>query len=116
VVGDPAAGVSGSHSERLGRYFNTGAFGRPDNFTLGNAAPRIHTVRSPGMNNVNLTLNKLFPITERVKMEFRTSWFNALNHPVFGGPNTQVGNANFGRISSQANISRQTEFGMKVLF
>jgi len=116
VAGDPTSGVTGDHSERLGRYFNTAAFGRPDNFTLGNAAPRIHTVRRPGMNNVNLTLNKLFPITERLKVEFRASWFNALNHPVFGGPNTQIGNANFGRISSQANISRQTEFGMKVLF
>ena len=97
-------------------YFNTGAFTRPDNFTLGSAAARVHTVRSPGMNNVNLTLSKTFAIVEKLKLEFRASWFNALNHPVFSGPNTTVGNANFGRISSQANISRQTEFAMRVIF
>jgi hypothetical protein len=116
VAGDPTSGISGSHSQRLGRYFNTDAFTRPDNFTLGNAAPRIHTVRNPGMNNVNLTLSKTFAVVERAKIEFRASWFNALNHPVFSGPNTTVGNANFGRISGQANISRQTEFAMRVLF
>jgi len=116
VVGDPGAGVSGGHGQRLGSYFNTSAFARPDNFTLGNAAARIHTVRTPGMNNVNLTLSKTFAVAEKMKLEFRASWFNALNHTVFSGPNTTVGNANFGRISAQANISRQTEFGMKVLF
>ncbi len=116
VAGDPTAGVSGGHSQRLGRYFNTDAFTRPADFTLGNAAARVHTVRSPGMNNVNLTLAKTFAIVEKIKLEFRASWFNALNHPVFSGPSTTVGNANFGRISSQANISRQTEFAMRVIF
>jgi len=116
VAGDPTEGVTGGHSQRLGRYFNTAAFARPDNFTLGNAAPRIHTVRNPGMNNVNLTLSKTFSIVEKLNLEFRASWFNALNHPVFSGPNTTVGAANFGRISGQANLSRQTEFAMRVIF
>lgn len=116
VLGDPASGVSGSHSSRLARYFNTAAFARPADFTLGNMAARLHTVRSPGMNNVNLTLSKDFSIIERVKLQFRASTFNLMNHPVFSGPNTQVGNASFGRISGQANISRQTEFAMKVIF
>ena len=57
VVGDPTAGISGDHESRLNRYFNTSAFALPANFTLGNLAARTHTVRSPGMNNVNLTLS-----------------------------------------------------------
>ncbi|MEX2260507.1 MAG: TonB-dependent receptor [Bryobacteraceae bacterium] len=116
VVGDPTEGVSGSHSSRLGRYFNTAAFARPADFTFGNLASRLHTVRSPGMNNVNLTLAKDFVVTEQVKLEFRASSFNLFNHPVFSGPNTQVGNASFGRISGQANISRQTEFALRLVF
>ncbi|HZO53154.1 MAG TPA: hypothetical protein VFB63_10575, partial [Bryobacteraceae bacterium] len=116
VVGDPTDGVSGSHQSRLDRYFNTSAFVRPPDFTLGNLAPRLHTVRSPGMNNVNITLFKNFFVTEKVRTEFRASAYNALNHPVFSGPNTTVGNASFGRISSQANLSRQIEFGLRVSF
>ena len=63
VVGDPTEGVSGSHSSRLGGYFNTAAFARPANFAIGNLAPRLHTVRTPGMNNINLTLSKTFTLT-----------------------------------------------------
>jgi len=116
VVGDPTANSSGSHSSRLDRYFNTDAFVRPPDFTLGNLAPRLHTVRSPGMNNVNLTVSKDFAVMENVRMQFRASAYNAVNHPVFGGPNTTVGNANFGRITSQANLSRQVELGLRLTF
>lgn len=116
VVGDPTEGISGSHTERLSRYFNTAAFAQPANFTLGTAAPRIHSVRSPGMNNVNLTLSKDFRIREQASVQFRASAFNALNHPVFNPPNTTVGNAAFGQISSQANLSRQIEFGLRLTF
>jgi hypothetical protein len=68
------------------------------------------------MNNVNLTLSKDFTIVENTKIQFRASAFNALNHPVFGGPNTTVGNASFGRIASQANLSRQIEFALRLTF
>jgi hypothetical protein len=116
VTGDPAEDTGGPHTERLNRYFNTAAFLRPADFTLGNLAPRVHTVRSPGMDNVNLTLSKDFRIAEQTAVQFRASAFNAYNHPVFGGPNTTVGNAAFGQISSQSNLSRQIEFALRLTF
>lgn len=116
VAGDPNAGISGSVQDRLLRYFNTAAFAQPPNFTLGNAPARTSYLRSPGMNNWNLTLTKTFSITEQFKVNLRGSPFNLMNTPVFGGPNTTFGVAQFGRISSQANISRQHEIVLKVLF
>ena len=68
------------------------------------------------MNNVDGTLSKDFPVTESAKVQFRFSMFNVLNHPVFSAPNTTLGNASFGQISSQANVNRQLEFAAKVLF
>jgi hypothetical protein len=116
VVGDPTEGATGSHQSRLDRYFNTSAFVRPADFTLGNLAPRLHSVRIPGMNNVNISATKDFAIKETIRTQFRASFYNALNHPVFGGPNTTVGNAAYGRISSQANLSRQVELGLRLNF
>jgi hypothetical protein len=39
-----------------------------------------------------------------------------MNHPVFAGPNTTFGVAQFGQIASQANISRQHEVVLRILF
>ncbi|MCC6859437.1 MAG: carboxypeptidase regulatory-like domain-containing protein [Bryobacterales bacterium] len=114
--GDPSAGISGPIVKRLNRYFNTDAFAQPADYTWGNLSPRIGTVRSPGMNNMNVTLSKDFRITERASAEFRASSFNFLNHPVFSGPNTTFGNADFGRVSNQVNQGRQTELALRIIF
>ena len=117
VPGDPKAGISGSITDRLAAYFNTAAFAQPPNFTFGNVGARAPWLRSPGMNNANVTLTKQFVITERLKVNLRASSFNLLNHPVFSGPNTTFGAlGQFGRISAQANLSRQTEAVLKVIF
>ena len=116
AAGDPSQGVSGAIVSRLRNYFNTAAFAQPADFTYGNVSPYIGTVRTPGMNNINATLAKSFAMTERAHTEFRISMFNAVNHPVFSGPNTTYGNATFGTISSQANLNRQLEFTLKVVF
>jgi len=116
VVGDPSQAVSGGIESRLTHYFNTAAFSRPANFTMGNVAPRIGSVRAPGMNNINLALGKTFEIYERVKAELRATAYNLPNHPVFSGPGTTVGSSSFGIISGQSNSSRQVEVAMKVRF
>lgn len=117
VPGDPQSGISGSITDRLGAYFNTAAFAQPADFTFGNVGPRVPWLRNPGMNNLNLTLTKQFIITDRLKANLRASSFNLLNHPVFGSPNTTFGAlGQFGRISAQANISRQTELVLRLIF
>lgn len=117
VTGDPNSGISGSITDRLGAYFNTAAFAQPPDFTFGNVGARVGWLRSPGMNNVNLTLTKQFVITERLKANLRASSFNLQNHPVFSGPNTTFGAlGQFGRISAQANLSRQTEIVLRLIF
>lgn len=46
--------------------------------------------------NVDLGIGKRFPITERIKLEFRTEMFNALNHPNFDNPrDASVGSPSF---------------------
>ena len=73
-------------------------------------------VRNPGMNNWDLSLTKQFSITERFRVNLRASSFNLMNHPVFSGPNTQYGTGNFGKIFSQANLARQSEVSLKIVY
>lgn len=116
AVGDPAAGIQGSVTARLARYFNTAAFAQPRDFTFGNLSPRIGRVRTPGMNNLNVRLAKDFRLRETLHLGLRASSFNLLNHPVFSGPNTTLGGSSFGRVFNQANLSRQMELALKVVW
>lgn len=117
VIGNPQAGISGSITDRLGSYFNTAAFAQPADFTFGNVGSRVGWLRNPGMNNINLTLTKQFVVSEKLKVNLRASSFNLMNHPVFGSPNTTFGAlGQFGRITSQANLSRQTELVLRLIF
>jgi hypothetical protein len=53
---------------------------------------------------------------EGMAFELRLEAENALNHPVFGTPPTDVGDPNFGIISYTSNSPRQVQLGAKVTF
>ncbi len=116
AAGDPQKGISGGIGDRLDRYFNEDAFAQPANFTFGNLSPRISSLRTPGMNNFNLTLAKKVKIGDTAQVEFRVASYNLLNHPVFSGPNTTLGNVGFGTINNTANLPRQTEFMLRITY
>ena len=66
---------------------------------------------------MDLSLFKAFPITERIKFEFRAEAFNIANHPQFSNPNTDISAGNFGQITSTLQASeRQIQFAARVLF
>ena len=49
-------------------------------------------------------------------MELRLEAQNALNHPVFGTPDTSVDDPNFGVIYYTSNGPRQVQLGAKINF
>jgi len=47
-----------------------------------------------------LSLFKEFHFAERFKLQFRTEFFNAFNHPNFGNPNGDISSGGFGKVSN----------------
>lgn len=119
IVGKPAR-RAGSDSKWINSYFvNPTAFKLPPVYTLGNAPRATGLARTPLAFNTNMALDKEFSLArlhEGMKFELRLEAENALNHPVFGTPNTSVDDPNFGIISYTSNNPRQVQLGAKVSF
>jgi hypothetical protein len=111
-----SARLDGSVKDRLNKYFNTSVFSQPAPFTLGNTGRVLPDVRIPGARNLDFSLFKNFRLLDQVSLQFRAEAFNATNTVQFGRPNSNLNNANFGQITSQANNARQLQFGLKLLF
>jgi len=88
----------------------------PPAFTLGTAPRNLPNVRAPGTNNASPSLFKEIPLDklrEGTRLEYRVESFNALNHPVFCGPNTTVNGGSFGVVESQCNSPREVQMALK---
>jgi trimeric autotransporter adhesin len=110
---DPA--TSGDVSDRLGAYLNSAAFSLTPANTFGNA-PRTIGIRSPATNLWDLSVLKNTMIFEGLNAQFRFEAVNAFNTPVFRAPNTQLGNSNFGVITSQANFARIMQVSVRLMW
>ena len=110
------ASLSGKVTDRLGAYFNTSKFSRNDPFTFGNAPRVMPNLRSPAIVNFDVSLFKNTQITERVRLQFRAEFFNAINRTQFGRPTTNFNSSSFGRISRQVNSPRDIQLGLRLLF
>ncbi|MEW5974192.1 MAG: TonB-dependent receptor [Acidobacteriota bacterium] len=106
-------------------YINAAAFSVPAPFTLGNAPRWYGDLRKFAYLNEDFSIIKRTSVTERVNIEFRADFINAFNRVVFGsdtGGNQFAATANanlsdpatFGRVSSQTNLPRTIQFGLKV--
>jgi hypothetical protein len=150
---DSVPGVKAENSNGNWAYpnsmLNVNAFAVPADFTgavgqLGNVGR--NSLTGPAYFQMDFSLMKNFPITEKVKLQFRADIFNILNHPNFENPSaglcqfgvspasgsTPAGcvfgltDPNFGRVGqtvADANgnqigngTSRQIQFAAKIIF
>jgi hypothetical protein len=118
LKGTPPTGATNAPSYR---YFDTTAYaavnipsGQAQRF--GNAGR--NNLRGPGFFNVDLSLFRTVSITERVKLQFRAEFLNALNHPNFANPGSDISNAGaFGYITSTVGTGeRNIRLGGRLSF
>jgi hypothetical protein len=104
---------SGPVESRLNAYFNTAAFAKSGNF-FGNAGRNI--LRGPRQRNIDLSVNKKIPITEKLHAEFRGEFFNTLNMVNFSSPAGNMNSSGVGIIKATEGNPRVIQLAMKVVF
>lgn len=87
-----------------------------------------NSFRGPKYSSVDFTISKTFRFKERYTAEWRTEFYNLLNHPAIGSPavdGVAPSSANFGQVTSTADGNnnifgsggpRHVQFGMKFTF
>jgi hypothetical protein len=143
VTGDPYAGP-----HNVTQFLNPGAFNQPCVLGAGGAPTAAPAgcipltglgalggdptqVAGPGFHRLDFSLFKDFQLTERFKLQFRSEFFNILNHPNFNAPgfggngvvaisgSANYTSTNFGAIGSTRDAPydpRQIQFALKLYF
>jgi len=142
--GEVRAQRTGSNPSTHGSLFSRVANGYldPAAFTRAPEAPNgtsladqdfgnsgVGIVRGPGQHNLDMAVERVFPVREHSSFRFRAEFFNVTNTPQFGNPNTSLGYADptlpnpvasgtFGKIFSEADgpHPRIIQFAAKYLF
>ena len=113
-----------SDQRSVDRWFNTSLFETSSskqldpNFQIRTFPHFLAGVRGDGQSKWDVSLSKYFPITERVRMQFRAESYNVLNHPNFDTPSMSQTATDFGSIKagSSSAVSREFQFALKLTF
>ncbi|MEZ5395898.1 MAG: hypothetical protein R2724_24225 [Bryobacterales bacterium] len=112
--GDVIGDINLPASQRtIDHWFNTDAIGPGQPGVIDNAGRNM--VWGPATKAFDFSLSRRFTITERQSLQLRFESFNFTNTPVFGRPNTAIGSANAGVITT-AGEPRRIQFGLKYAF
>jgi hypothetical protein len=94
-------------------YLNPGAYTLAPAFTFGDA-PRILPVRSVGRFSTDLALDKTFPTGGGTRATLRLEVINLFNTPWYTSlASTNFSAANFGQVTTQANLSRFSQITVR---
>jgi len=120
--------TSGSLNQRLTEWFDTSAFAFTNNYGYGTDSRTEPNLRADGIKNIDFAAfkNTKFGPDDRLGLEFRAEFFNFFNHPQFAPPNTgcctpvqrngvPLGGT-FGQVTSQYNLPRVIQFGLRMTF
>lgn len=119
-VSNPFVGASTNPNQFAGSkapgfMLNVNAFAKPAAGQFGTCRPR--SFYGPGLENVDLSLFKSFPIHESLRFEFRGEFFNAFNHPSFSNPNSNISSPGaFGKVTGTTIGNRTIQFAGKIFF
>jgi len=102
-------------------WFNTNSFAKVPTSSNGTPiapgdSPR-NPFTGPGIKTMDLSVGKVFSITERFRTELRGEFFNLFNTPQFSPPDGNINDGNFGKITSlRFDSEREIQLSLRVSF
>jgi hypothetical protein len=99
----PGVSLTPIGGKSIGEWINPAALAVPADGTFGNAPRNIS--RGPGAWQIDLDGAKQIPLSESVRLEFRSEFFNIFNHPQYGLPQATFGVPGFGSITQTVNTT-----------
>jgi hypothetical protein len=115
--------VAGSITDRLianpadDLYLNPQAFTQAPAGTIGNAPRLLDDTYSPWRNSTDMAINKDISMGGGRRATIRLEVINLFDNPWFAAlASVAQGNANFGRVTAQANYSRTMQFTARFSF
>jgi hypothetical protein len=106
--------ASQSVSAMVNTYFAGYTFSIPPvNTPFGDLSR--NAFRAPGFEQLDFSANKTFQIHEQINLQFRSEFFNIMNHTNYGIPDTKSTDSTFGQIRT-TYPARQIQIGLKLLF
>lgn len=112
-----STGVSYHQSAATGApIINANCFADPGDQVAGNAPRYFSNLRSDGIHNTDLSFSKEFATREGMKLQVRGEFFNFTNTPRFAPPDTLLGDAQFGQVTSTLGSPRHTQIGVRFEF
>ncbi len=100
-------------NQNINLWFDPNAFATPPAYTWGTLGR--NTLRAPALYNVDFSVARKIVFQEVRQLEFRTEFFNGINHPQFGLPNSTVGVGGAGTITSTQRSNRQIQFALRLV-
>jgi hypothetical protein len=133
-----ASGDPETHGSLFSRvtntYLNPGAFTRapeaPNGTSLADqdfGDSGVGFIRGPGQHNLDMAVERVFPVRESTSFRFRAEFFNVTNTPQFGNPSTSLGytdptllnpsaSPTFGKITGTVANPRIIQFAARFVF
>jgi hypothetical protein len=95
--------------------FNRNAGDQPVN-NIRTFPSQFTSLRASGPNNVDASVIKATKVRERLNLQFRAEFLNALNHPQFDPANLTPTSSSFGKITRQTNFARAIQLALRLVW
>jgi hypothetical protein len=96
------------------KWFNTAAYAIPSQYTFGNEGR--NSLQASNYWNIDFSMVRSFPITERFHIDFRAEAYNVFNTVIYAAPASDISSSTFGVVSTMANAPRTMQFALKLGF
>ncbi len=116
---DPSIKYTGTDSAPSGfTGFEGRSSAQPGSYHVRMFPSRLDSLRSDGILNLDLKVERMFPISieKGIQARFAFDMLNATNHTNFSAPNRTPTSGSFGRVTSQRGLSRVLQFTLRFEF